>query len=732
VGPSCAGNPIQAITAGSAHACLLRADGGVFCWGRNDDGQLGDGSLTPRSLAVRVPGLAATAVAAGERHTCAVRDDGLVVCWGADDAGQLGDGGGVDRRTPVPVPGVSGAVAVSAGSDFSCAALTDGTVRCWGDDARGQLGDGSTPAAGARGPVTVFALSGVRELSGHWQHVCARRDDETLWCWGANSQGQLGDGTLDDQPKPVRAQSLTMVTGVGTGLLHTCAVTRAQGLYCWGNNNTGQLGQPDSDPIPRPTAVAGIPDPIAVGVGAQHTCAVRSSGETLCWGNNNAGQLGEGTMTALPAPVRVNGVGHAAALAAGGTFSCAETSDGAVYCWGDDHYGQLGIGSAVVRPVAAAVARVAGATSVAAGGAHTCAVASVDGGDLGVACWGADQAGQLGDNATDDRATPAETKVAIDQAAAVAAGATHTCARTQDGLLYCWGRGSSGQLGLGPGRLVDEPLPAPVPGLGTRVVSVAAGDAHTCAALADGSAACWGAGDEGEIGDGAAMDRSSPTVVSGLDGQSTPDRAAEVAAGSAHTCARLADGTLRCWGRGGDGQIGDGAAETRTTPATPALVAPGDGPGAAASATGVAAGAAHSCALDAGGQVWCWGRGDSGQLGGAMLGVLTPAPVPDVSGALAVTAGAAHTCAITAARTVVCWGANDQGQLGGGDTDTGREHVEVTGLGDVLAVSAGAAHTCAVRQGGEVWCWGSNTAGQLGDGAVLTRTTAELARISCE
>jgi alpha-tubulin suppressor-like RCC1 family protein len=733
VGDSCPGNPIRAITAGAEHACLLRSDGGVFCWGRNDEGQLGDGTRTPRSTAVRVPGLTAIAVAAGTRHTCAISADGQVLCWGADDAGQLGDGGGVDRRTPVPVAGLAGATDVAAGDAFSCAVLADGSARCWGDDTYGQLGDATPPAAGARPPATV-ALTGLRALSAHWQHACALRDDETVWCWGSNSFGQLGDGSSDDRSAPVRAQSLASATRVATGLGHTCAATRADGLYCWGYNKDGQLGSDDPTSATKPTPVTSVPDAIAVAAGAQHTCAVRRGGATMCWGNNNGGQLGEGTTTALPEPVQVSGPdsGAGAAVVAGTLFSCAETRDGAVFCWGDNHYGQLGIGTEVVRPRAAPVPGLTAATDVAAGEGHSCAIGVADGvpeGTTSVVCWGANQNGQLGDNDTADRASAVATKPPVDDPAAVAAGGAHTCARTNGGALYCWGLGSSGQLGLGPDRTTAALRPALVLPTEMGVASVAAGDAHTCAAVAGGAALCFGADGDGQLGDGATADRATPAPVAMLDGQSTPDRVVAVAAGLAHTCAQLADGGLRCWGRGGDGQLGDGSGATSTVPVVASLAASAGGavPGAA----DVTAGSAHSCALDGDGQIWCWGRGDAGQLGGALAAVLTPAPVPDVEGALAVSAGAAHTCAVTAAHTVICWGANDQGQLGGGDTEEVRSHVEVAGLTGAVKVSAGAAHTCALQDTGKVFCWGSNTSGQLGDGVVLFRTTAELARLSC-
>jgi alpha-tubulin suppressor-like RCC1 family protein len=735
VGATCAGNPIHAMAAGSSHACLLRADGIVSCWGRNDDGELGDGTRTPRSLPAPVVGLGtAKAIATGESHSCAVLEDGAVSCWGADDAGQLGIGVGDSRGGPVAVPGVSGAIAVAAGAAFSCAVLGDGTVRCWGDNSMGQLGDGGDATAG-RAATTVFAMTGVRALSAHWQHACALRDDETLWCWGDNSTGQLGDGTFDVRAQPVRALGLGAVTDVGTGRGHTCAATRADGLFCWGNNNVGQLGRDALGPAATPTLVPIVTNPVAVATGAQHTCAIRQGGATLCWGGNTSGQLGDGSLSTVPIPVPVSGLGPMAAIVAGGAFTCGRADDGATFCWGDDRYGELGLGSTTLRTRPTRVATIAGATELAAGAAHTCVV-SRDGGPAGattghVSCWGANQAGQLGDATMADRARPESIKGEID-ATSLAAGLAHTCAVTGDGALWCWGRAGSGQLG--PGRNVDTPQPTPVAlTAGAVVRGVAAGEAHTCAALANHTALCFGANGDGQLGDGTTKDRATPAAVLDDAGAAALGPVDSVVAGAGHACARLTDGGVRCWGRGAEGQLGDGAAKSAALPVRPMLRNAAPTPGMA-----LAAGAAHTCALDTVGGVWCWGRGAEGQLGVGPLGVgggatgePAPVAVAVVASARGLAAGRAHTCALAGDGTVLCWGANAFGELGDGTTTDRSTPAPVVGLDGVEQLAAGDAHTCARRTDGTTWCWGADGSGQLGDDAVLTHNTPQLARLAC-
>ena len=730
VAASCTANPIVALSAGGSASCLLRQDGRVSCWGRNDDGQLGDGTLTPRSAGVRVSGLTdAIALATGERHACAVRADGSVVCWGADDTGQLGDGGGGDQHTPIAVPGVAGATAVVAGSGFSCALLGDRSVVCWGDDRDGEIGDGA-PGATPRAPTPVLGLAGVRSLSAHWQHACAVLTDGSVACWGNNASGQLGDGTAVNRAQPVAVPGLQNVVAVATGLSHSCAMT-AGAIRCWGDNSQGQLGSSATGTSGSTTQLTLVPiviDPVAIAAGAQHTCAVRLNGQVLCWGQNSNGQLGEGTMTSLAEPVPVTGLAGGVKVTAGATFSCAATNDGAVFCWGDDHYGQLGTGHDVVRPLPTTIA--VEADQVTAGGAHSCAVgrAVLPGGGDDFVCWGSDQAGQLGDNGDEDRSLPTPIKPS-QLPGGVSAGALHTCAVDQSARLWCWGRGSSGQLG--PSHLVDTPFPTEValPSGANQAAAVASGGAHSCVLVnpADGLGGeifCFGDNSYGQLGDGTLTSRPTPALVSLGP---TAVRATAVTAGSAHTCAIDVTGQAWCWGRGDSGQLGDGAGVNQPTPTPVSL--PG-GP----NVRSLSAGGAHTCAVDQAGGVWCWGANDRGQLGlgaaGAGANMDAPAAVALPTSATGVSAGGAHSCASLGDASVWCWGANDSGQLGDGTTVDRPTPARIAGASG--AVSAGSLHSCASSADHVVSCWGADTSGQLGDGVTLTISAPELARVACD
>ncbi len=212
---------------GGYHTCALRSDGSVWCWGANNMGQLGDGTttrrLTPRAVGTLTSGV--VALAAGEVHTCALSTDGSVSCWGQNIYGQLGDGTTTDRHVPTPVGALtSGVAAVAAGQYFTCAIKTNGSLWCWGRNFYGQLGDGTTEDRSV--PTAVSGLgSGVMAAAGGGLHACALKTDGSLWCWGENFHGQVGDGTTVDRLVPTAVSGLdTGVTKLSAGYEFACAL----------------------------------------------------------------------------------------------------------------------------------------------------------------------------------------------------------------------------------------------------------------------------------------------------------------------------------------------------------------------------------------------------------------------------------------------------------------------------------------------------------------------------
>jgi len=257
---------VVGLSVGGSHACVVVSSGSVLCWGINQDGELGDGSLDARNVPVLVGGLAekAIGVTSGAFHTCALLESGAVQCWGFNTSGQLGDGTTTLSPSPVDVLGLPGPVAsMSAGGIQTCVLTSSGEALCWGGNLNGQVGDGSFVDRLA--PTAVVGLdAGVRAISAGWKHTCAILADEAIACWGQNSQGQLGDGSLTDSGVPIEVArlpkaSLLSAGGTRTGNVgHSCAFALGGGLHCWGANLEGQLGNGTLATASVPVAVKAL------------------------------------------------------------------------------------------------------------------------------------------------------------------------------------------------------------------------------------------------------------------------------------------------------------------------------------------------------------------------------------------------------------------------------------------------------------------------------------------
>ncbi|MBX3275815.1 MAG: hypothetical protein KF729_36495 [Sandaracinaceae bacterium] len=340
--------PVQ-LAAGSEHVCLVAEAGDVWCWGSNRQGQLCAPTVEEHATRPTRTELAnATSIALGDRHTCARDADGAVYCCGDNDWGQLGDGSRTPSPSPVRASPLPSASSVGASSTGSCA-ISSGELLCWGREV------GTTNRLTR--PVPVPGLSDISAVSGGQQHFCAIAGAGRVACWGSNSFGVLGDGTSTPRPGQfVTVMGLTSAVAIDAGNYFTCALTPARDVGCWGINTAGQIGDGslENRPVFTRSMTAGMH--VTLAAGNTHVCATSIDGRAQCWGSNVAGALGHGgTETESPFPVGVRRADAVVLVASGGAFSCA-TFLSAVQCWGANDRGQLGDGSTANSSVPVQVA----------------------------------------------------------------------------------------------------------------------------------------------------------------------------------------------------------------------------------------------------------------------------------------------------------------------------------------------------------------------------------------
>ncbi len=657
----------RSLVAGYYHTCALMEDTSVKCWGNNGNGQLGDGTNTRQPYPVPVlrasGGQSLTGVrslVAGLSHACALMEDNSIKCWGRNISGQLGNGTTENQTYPVAVlersggPSLTNVLSIAAGDNHTCALMNDHSMKCWGDNRYGQLGTRASEnhyyPGGVLESLGGSNLTGIRSIKTGGVHTCALMNDHSIKCWGDNSFGQLGDGTITnhDFPTPVlttsRGQPLNGVQAMELGFSHTCVLMNDRSVKCWGDNGFGQLGNGSTSryPSPTPTLISRGGDRLmairSVVTGNTHACALMEDTSVKCWGYNEYGQLGDGTTTNRPSPVDVLSAPGGAALTGvtslvtGNLHTCALMNNNTIKCWGNNDLGQLGDGTTTNRPSPVDVLSAPGGTAlmgvraIAAGSLHTCALMQ----GLSIKCWGNNASGQLGDGTLRHQPSPVTVVTAgegppLAAVTSIIAGANHTCA-LMNHSAKCWGEDYYGQLGVGDGTATNRRFPVDVlVSLGgaplSDIRSIIAGANHTCALMNDNSIKCWGYNNIGQLGDGSTQNQLSPTsVVTSTEPRSDLTGVSSIAGGSFHTCALMNNHSVKCWGDNVNGQLGDGTTIEKLFP-NPTLINLAESP------SSLTLSANHTCVTLGDGSAKCWGDNTYGQLGNGDVSGLTPVSV---------------------------------------------------------------------------------------------------------
>ncbi|NOT09792.1 MAG: hypothetical protein HOP28_16490 [Gemmatimonadales bacterium] len=645
--------------------------------------------------------------AAAASQTCVLSQQGEAYCKGFNFDGEIGDGTKTPRNLPVPVSGGRRFAAIAVGgTSFTCAITTSSELYCWGRSRAGETGFG---VSSIEHLVPTLVPGGLRwrSIAAGFRNSCGVTIDKDLYCWGENAWGLVGDGTTTNRPSPTLVPGGRKYKTVRLAGNLGCALTTANQPFCWGLNVRGgvgvEMGLGTFAGISVLTAVSGGQTFIDIAPGSDHVCGLTAGGAIRCWGARGYGNLADGTTDFSMAPVAVSGGRRFTQLSAGINSTCGvSASGGEVYCWGRNHSAQHGNGSRNYSLIPTKAATALQFASVTVGGwtelvEHACGVTV--GNDA--YCWGAGGSGQLGTGSTADALTPAAvagglkfTQVSVGISAftlvppAFLLQEGWSCGLTTAGAAFCWGDNTSGNLGTGASAHTPRTTPIAVSG-GHVFAHLAVGGAHACGLKAGGQAWCWGNNDGGQVGDGVGGCSVScdgplhllPVRVVG------PQLFTSLAAGTNHTCGLTAAGKAYCWGAGGSGKLGASNAEippgtfNSDARSTPIAVAGG------LSFTAVTAGEMHTCALTAAGAAWCWGNDRYGQLGAGgvnrtsefRLGGPTPLRVAGPHLFISITAGAFHTCALTAAEAAYCWGYNDIGSLGIGTSGVSTMPVLASG-----------------------------------------------------
>ncbi|MCA6436399.1 MAG: T9SS type A sorting domain-containing protein [Bacteroidetes bacterium] len=350
----------QNIACGGWHSLTICNDSTVKAFGENATGQIGNGNTTDQSIPSTVAGLSGIkAVSAGgdqlEAHSMALKSNGTVWCWGSNLYGALGNASATGTFVTAPVQALllTNVKAISAGGWHSVALKSDGTVWCWGWNADGQLGDAST--VNKIIPTQVTSINNVVKIAAGTYHTLALKSDGTVWAWGDNVNGQIGNSTTGtDALAPVQVNGLTNVVAIAAGRFFSLAVKNDGTVWTWGQNLYGQLGNgntTDSNTPVQVSGLAGINSAIAA-AGAFHCHALKNNGTVWSWGRNTHGNLGNNTVADSNVPVQMTNFSNPVGMAAGTNFSLFFKADGSLWGTGRNASGQLGDGTTTQRNIA--------------------------------------------------------------------------------------------------------------------------------------------------------------------------------------------------------------------------------------------------------------------------------------------------------------------------------------------------------------------------------------------
>jgi alpha-tubulin suppressor-like RCC1 family protein len=823
--------PCTAIAAGQFYTLALRSDGRLWSWGRNDYGQLGLRDTT--SPYISFPALIEydiawnvfaniTALSAGYTHCIALKNNGSLWSWGSNNYGQLGLGDTSLTATPYPVTGTTSAgfdldwSSVAAGNSFTVALKSNNTLWAWGFNMSGQLGDGSTDINPSTSKKTIPTQIGTESdwfsISAGNIHTIALKLNQTLWVWGGNDSGQLGDGTTDNRNTPMQIGTESNWNNISAGYSHTIGIKtnnppagEAGTLWAWGRNDSGQLGDGTNDTRYTPRQVGSESDWVISSAGGFHTIARKTNNTLWAWGQNDYGQLGlgdSGSSTNRNTPTQVGNNSDWFSVIAVYQYSLGLKTNGTIWVWGRNDYYQLGLGDAVNRNIPYALGSPVTPSSL--------IIINISSARIDI-LWTDNSYNEIGfiierkigatgewqEIATvgqnvilysDTTVTPGNTYYyrfksynnfgyspysnEVNAMATILAPSNLILDLVSTSQInLSWTDNSSDETGFKVERKIgsngtyqsigetgvnittySDITPAGFVSNTTyyyRVkafnidtestysnersiiiaegdwLTIASGRNHNVALKIDNTLWSWGWNDKGQLGlgdSGSGKERTTPTQIDASADWST------VSAGWLHTLGIKTNpaggGTLWSWGWNLYGQLGVADKVNRITPS---LVA-----GSYTDWVSATAGFGHTLGLKTNGTIWAWGDNSYNQLGFYdITGITTPRQLGTQSDWLAVSganlstiaAGYNHSLALKRDGILWSWGQNNYGQLGLGYTSPKNTPTQVGNQTDWVSIAGGLSYSIGLKSNGTVWSWGLNDVGELGLGDNTNRDT---------
>jgi len=719
------GQPLAALSVGGTHSCVIRMDSTTWCWGYGNYGQIGDGGVyasgTMPNQVQFENNLSAISISTGYFHSCAILSDNSMQCWGRNEQGQLGIGSLDNKHSPtkVQLPQGRTALAISLGNSHTCAILDDFSIRCWGNNDFGQIGDGTTDDRTTPSSVILSGLNNPLQISSGYDSTCALFDDGSLQCWGSNDYGQLGIGSTTQSSSPQSLNSISHLeaSSVTVGNYFACANFHDGSPRCWGIGTSGQLGTGLNSNSNVPTLAKDY-------FGANEDGFMLVQGTETSIPIHVAGWEFDSTlMSVLPLGLEwndsTNSIRLDGRLPIGNYTTIVQFTAGS-------YTANVAVDIMIIERIDPWSDRVPSHTHGMAilddvdsnfpldldvGGSHSCYI-SVSKYNY---CQGLNSNGQLGEGSTTQRATPYKISTFEQPLKSISAGPAHTCAINFEGSLYCWGRGNTGELGIGSTPTSEtQPREVTIEANGleyNKALQVEVGTSHSCSLFDDLQLYCWGYNNYGQLGINSVSQQTRPQVVS----LPLEQRATDVSLGNGHTCAIVLNGSVYCWGYNAYGQLGD---NTTTNSPIPILTHLPQG----RTAIAISSGNDHSCAILDNNSVYCWGYNGNKQLGSSLnpSRSLIPlfAELPTGSSVVELSMGTSFSCAVLENGSAYCWGYNNYNQVEGQSNSNLPNtvlipvHVELESIYRIVSLSSGSEHACAVLENGEITCWGRTSNNQ--------------------